>query len=362
MKKILLGLCFVTLVTFVSVNQVSADIGYLVTTFTTLEFEKDKWSRAEPDAAGCIKYTSTANDARVNLYKIGKEKREGNVYKFPRDKKVIVCRETVHLDPSGEEGDGLANMALGFRVFKFNNVNLPADNWDQGTTIPSFIIKYTAKVDNALIKIDDRIMAGPNMSKVFVCDNIIHTDAGIKKVPGQNPNPPNVNYTVDSVLQLLQTHIVNGSTPDETEQKIRLWLIDFITKTPHHELPIIVHNPNATTDQILNEILNTQDGFLDFIRFVHRFTLGRELSQTLTNQWISNGKSLNEIINEIGAAQAAMLNSLRSYYRAYAGREATTSEVNTWLEKIAAGKSEDEIKIEIRFQRIMIQSQTSFQN
>lgn len=149
-------------------------------------FERNRWNRGNPDAAGCVTYTANANNAGVAVAP------RANVlvpFAAANNARVIVCRWTIHMDPTVALLERVVPFQPGLLVLIFEEFRYEQDKWNQAAPQAVFGVRYTAGANNAnvtFVNLRGRFtgihLRGPNQSAIFFVDHVAHIDANIDTV------------------------------------------------------------------------------------------------------------------------------------------------------------------------------------
>lgn len=178
--------------------------GQKVLQFFTLIFEKDKWDRTGPAAAGQMTYKANAANARLVFFGPG-----GSLwFRAPRDEEVVVEMHAAHLSQPIDKIDQV-NVNVGHMVIVSGYGLYEKDKWDRTILGQPFWAKYRANANNAEVEIqasvpDRRTVAfkfkAPSGTDVHWCNNVAHIPQDMTPPTGRRQRDNDVDYFDDSFL------------------------------------------------------------------------------------------------------------------------------------------------------------------
>lgn len=110
------------------------------------DFESGKWTRANPDNAGCVNYTANMNGARVtfNTMPTG----QPGMLTAQQNQVVRICRQTMH-STDGVMVGRHALMDAGYNVIFTEAVLFEANRWNRAGPNAPFVFAYTANANGS---------------------------------------------------------------------------------------------------------------------------------------------------------------------------------------------------------------------
>lgn len=176
MQRKLIGYCFLLLL----LGQVPlhAQI-HRAFSLTLVDFENSKWTRANPDNAGCVNYTANMNGARASIKAMpgGDEA----TLTAQQNQVVRICRQTMH-STDGALG-AVQQIVPGYVVAFTEVVIFQTNRWNRaGPNVP-FVFTYTANANGSTVNfkvpppLNKHLLFTHNNNSVnFIIDNILHLD------------------------------------------------------------------------------------------------------------------------------------------------------------------------------------------
>lgn len=213
MQRRLLGSFFLLLL--LSQIPIHAQI-HRALSLTLLDFENDKWTRANPDNAGCVSYTANMNGARANIMLMPGG--DGATLTAQQNQVVRICRQTMH---STDGAIGAAQqIASGYGVVFTEVVTFQVNRWNRaGPNVP-FVFTYTANANGSTVNfkvpppLNKHLRFTHNNNSVnFIVDNILHLDNTTNREEVRpNPKPcPEEEKSVCAVeLENCSCELING--------------------------------------------------------------------------------------------------------------------------------------------------------
>jgi hypothetical protein len=159
----------------------SAHAEFRAMDFLLVFFQQGAWNKSDPDAAGCITYTASRDNADIQL---GNPSR---LFRAPNNATAIFCNGALHLAQNITAVEQFQAVMPGFAVVNFSSIAFQGDRWTRAGPNNVFLMTYSTNAANAQVQLTVasvrfRVRAPMNGGTVQTVDRFAHFSAGFELV------------------------------------------------------------------------------------------------------------------------------------------------------------------------------------